>query len=827
MEHQEHYKPEEIEPKWRRKWAEWRFDRWDPDSPKPKYYCLDMFPYPSGSGLHVGHWRGYVLSDVWTRVKTMQGYNVLHPMGWDAFGLPAENDAIKKKVHPEEVTRRNISNMKRQLREIGCSYHWDRELNTSSSEYYRWTQWIFLQMYRRGLAYRTEMPINWCPSCKVGLANEEAVGGVCERCGSTVTKKNLTQWMLRITRYADRLLDDLDQLEWPEKVKRMQAAWIGKSHGAEVIFKSESGLDIPIYTTRPDTLFGATYMVLSPEHPLVPELASNGQKAKVEAYREDSARKSNVERISEIAEKTGVFIGSFAINPVNDKRVPIWISDYVLMDYGTGAIMAVPAHDQRDFEFATKFDLPIVEVIQPPESGEESPPRNPDGSLASAYVSTVCEGEVGRMCSSGHFTGTPCVDGMKEITAWLESRGRAKATVNYRLRDWVFSRQRYWGEPIPIVYCRKCGETPIPEKDLPVLLPHVEHYEPTGTGKSPLAAIPEFTRTTCPVCGGPADRETDTMPQWAGSSWYFLRYPSVDVDSAVFDKKITQQWLPVDMYVGGVEHAVLHLLYARFWTKVLKDAGLIDFDEPFTRLFNQGMICKRSSESGRLEKMSKSKGNVVSPDDLIREYGTDSVRLYELFVGPPDLDSEWDDKGIEGIHRFLRRVWRMVLDNKDSAATPSLLQEKRSHQTIKKVRERLEGFQFNTLVSALMEYVNFVYSEESGPVPKAHLEVFLRLLAPLAPHVCEELWEVLGHTESIFKADWPEYDEGIAAEERVTIVVQVNGKVRDRIEVSVDADPSEVIETARKTEGVAKNIEGKKILKEIHVPNRLVNFVVR
>ena len=812
------YKFAEFEPKWREIWEEKNHKCLD-DDPRPKYYCLDMFPYPSGSGLHVGHWRGYVLSDVWTRYKTLLGFNVLHPMGWDAFGLPAENDAIKRGIHPQKLTAMNIKNIKRQIKEIGAAYDWNREINTSEQDYYHWTQWIFLKMHEKGLAYRTEMPINWCPSCKTGLANEEVIGGTCERCGSDVTKKNLMQWMLKITAYAERLLNDLEKLEWPEKVKIMQANWIGRSEGAQVIFKSEtvSGeiVEIPIYTTRPDTLYGATYMVLAPEHPLVDKLTTDSERAKVNEYREMAGRKSSRERIAEAGEKSGVFIGSTALNPVNNEQIPIWISDYVLMEYGTGAIMAVPAHDQRDFEFATEFKLPIIEVIKPVDGSNEE--------MTCAYTDN------GIMVNSDKFDGMASEEGKKKITGWLAEQGLAEATVNYRLRDWVYSRQRYWGEPIPIMYCDKCGEVPVPESHLPVVLPYVEKYEPTGTGRSPLSAIDEFVNTTCPKCGGSAKRETDTMPQWAGSSWYFLRYPSPKCEIALCDSDAVKMWLPVDMYVGGIEHAILHLLYARFFTKFLYDIGVVDFDEPFTRLFNQGMICKKSEVTGKLEKMSKSKGNVVSPDELCEKYGSDTVRLYELFVGPPELESEWEDAGIEGIFRFLKRIWRYVLShNSDEELVEKTSEdmEKKLHNTIKTVEEKLEKFQFNTLVSKLMEYVNFLYSSSDKPDKKT-IDTLLILLSPMAPHMAEELWHLIGHEETIFRAEWPKYDETLAKVDNVTIVVQVNGKVREKFDADSNISKDEMIETAKSLPGLEKYLEGKKIVKIIPVPGRLVNFVIK
>lgn len=586
-----------------------------------KYYCLDMFPYPSGNGLHVGHWRGYVLSDVISRQKLMEGYELLHPMGWDAFGLPAENYAIKTGTHPSEATKKSISNIKRQVNDIAAIYDWDKEINTTDPEYYKWTQWIFIQMFKNGLAYEKEMPLNWCPNCKAVLANEEATNGVCDRCGATVTKKNLRQWMLRITKYADRLLNDLDKLDWPEKVKKMQSDWIGKSYGAEIDFPVD-GADkaIKVYTTRPDTLYGATFMVLSPEHPIVKEITTAEYKDAMDKYCYEASTKSNVSRMTD-KEKTGVFTGSYGINPLNGAKTPIWVSDYVLADYGTGAIMCVPAHDDRDFEFAKKFDLPIIQVIS--KDGKEVE------NLTEAYT------EPGIMINSNEFNGMKSEDAKKKVPDYMEEKGFGKKTVNFKLRDWVFSRQRYWGEPIPLIHCEKCGTVPVPEDQLPVILPNVKSYKPTDTGESPLAAIDEWVNTTCPCCGGPAKRETNTMPQWAGSSWYYLRYCDNHNDKELASKEALKKWLPVDMYVGGVEHAVLHLLYARFYTKFLHDIGVVDFDEPFKRLFNQGMITKDGA------KMSKNKGNVVSPDETVENYGCDSLRMYELFIGPPELDSEW------------------------------------------------------------------------------------------------------------------------------------------------------------------------------------------
>ena len=813
----------EIERKWRRRWEETGAHKVRDDDPRQKYYCLDMFPYPSGVGLHVGHWRGYVLSDVWTRYKTLQGYNVLHPMGWDSFGLPAENDAIKKGIHPAKNTADNIANFRRQLDEIGAMYDWDREVNTCNPRFYKWTQWIFLHMFKRGLAYKAMMPINWCPSCKCGLANEEVVAGLCERCGSEATKKEMSQWMLRITSYAQRLLDDLDKLNWSDRVKTMQANWIGRSEGAMATFRAvpPGGGDpkpFDVFTTRPDTLFGATYVVFAPEHPMVREMCAPEKQGEVDAYIERSKKISEIERANIKKEKTGVFIGAYAVNPVNGKEVPIWIADYVMLGYGTGMIMAVPAHDERDFEFATTFDLPIIEVVH-----SDDAVRNDDGTLAEAYV-----GE-GTMMNSGEFDGLRSEVAKEKITDWLNEKGLAEHTVTYRLRDWVFSRQRYWGEPIPIVNCDKCGHVPVDESDLPILLPDVERYEPTGTGESPLASMTDWVNTTCPQCGGDAKRETDTMPQWAGSSWYALRYASPDCDTAVASPDALRDWLPVDLYVGGIEHAILHLLYARFFTKFLYDIGAIEFDEPFTRLFNQGMICRKSEKTGKVEKMSKSKGNVVAPDDLVAEYGTDSVRLYELFVGPPEVDSEWNDRGIEGMYRFQRRLWNWVESTKDSLAEKTGHDlEMQRHILVKKVTERLESFRFNTAISAMMEFLNYAISAENPDVADMQtVETALIVLSPFAPHLAEELWERTGHKDSIFKSSWPAYDESLTELPKVTVAVQVNGKVRGTLEIDADSAQEVVEEAALQAGTVANFVAGKKIVKRIYVPNKIVNFVVR
>ncbi len=801
------YDHKQVEKKWRDRWEEKPVNV--DDGKKEKYYCLDMFPYPSGSGLHVGHWRGYVISDVWSRYKLMQGYYLIHPMGWDAFGLPAENYAIKMGIHPSISTEQNISNIKRQINQIAAIYDWDREVNTTDPEFYKWTQWIFVQMYKHGLAYEKEMPINWCPSCKTGLANEEVVNGKCERCGSEVTKKNMKQWMLKITAYADRLLDDLKTLDWPEKVIKMQTDWIGRSYGAEVDFKVE-GTDksITVYTTRPDTLYGATFMVLAPEYAGAADLATPEQKKAVDDYIYATSVKSSVDRLQD-KEKTGVFTGSYAINPLNGARVPIWLADYVLADYGTGAIMCVPAHDDRDFEFAKKFDLPIIQVISP--DGKEIQP------LEQAYTGS------GIVINSGEWNGRDSAELKEHAPEEIEKAGIGHKKVNYKLRDWVFSRQRYWGEPIPIVHCPECGCVPVPEDQLPVLLPDVEKYEPTGTGESPLAAIDEWVNTTCPCCGGPAKRETNTMPQWAGSSWYFLRYVDNKNDKELVSREKADKYLPVDMYIGGVEHAVLHLLYSRFYTKFLHDIGVIDFDEPFKKLFNQGMITGKNGI-----KMSKSKGNVVSPDDLVRDYGCDSLRLYELFVGPPELDSEWDERGIDGVYRFICRFYNLAVSSleADVKETPQMI--KLRNKMIRDITKRLENFSLNTVVSGFMEYNNTLgnLAKQTGGIDKATMEAFIRLMAPFAPHISEELWEAYGHEDSVFdsKYGWPEYDEELAKDNEIEIGVQVNGKVRATITIPADADKDTAIAAANEALG-SKLPEN--VVKEIYVPGKIVNIVAK
>ena len=795
-----------IEKKWRENWEKNPINV--DDGKKSKYYCLDMFPYPSGSGLHVGHWRGYVISDVWSRYQILKGHYVIHPMGWDAFGLPAENYAIKMGIHPAISTAENVKNIKRQINQIASIYDWDMEVNTTDPDFYKWTQWIFVQMFKKGLAYEKEFPINWCPSCKTGLANEEVVNGCCERCGATVTKKNLRQWMLKITAYAERLLKDLDKLDWPEKVKKMQTEWIGKSYGAEVDFAVD-GKDekITVYTTRPDTLYGATFMVLAPEHKLAKDLATDETRDAVEKYIYDASMKSNVDRMQD-KEKTGVFTGSYAVNPLNGAKVPIWLSDYVLADYGTGAIMCVPAHDDRDFEFAKKFNIPIIQVIA--KDGKEIE------DMTEAYTEAN-----GTMINSGEWNGMESAVLKMEAPAMIEARGLGKKTVNYKLRDWVFSRQRYWGEPIPIIHCPKCGNVAVPEEELPLRLPEVESYQPTGTGESPLAAIDEWVNCTCPQCGGPAKRETNTMPQWAGSSWYFLRYVDSHNYKELVSREKADKYLPVDMYIGGVEHAVLHLLYSRFYTKFLCDIGAIDFDEPFTKLFNQGMITGKNGI-----KMSKSKGNVVSPDDLVRDYGCDSLRMYELFVGPPELDAEWDERGIEGVSRFLNRFWNLVQSSKDKDVAETKEMVRLRHKLVFDIEQRFNQFSLNTVISGFMEYNNKLMelAKKTGGIDKETLRTFTVLLAPFAPHIGEEIWQQLGGTDSVFHAQWPEWDEDAMKDDEIQIGVQVNGKARGVVSLPMDVSKEDAIAAGKAA--VADKITGT-IVKEIYVPGRIINIVCK
>ena len=794
-----------------KKWQEfWEKNPINPkDEKKEKYYCLDMFPYPSGSGLHVGHWRGYVISDAWSRYQVIKGKYVIHPMGWDAFGLPAENYAIKMGIHPSITTKKNVENIKRQLQQINAIYDWDMEVNTTDPNFYKWTQWIFVKMFEKGLAYEKEFPINWCPSCKTGLANEEVVDGKCERCGTAVTKKNLRQWMLKITEYADRLLDDLQELDWPEKVKKMQAEWIGRSYGAEVDFALEGRDDkITVFTTRPDTLYGATFLVLAPEHPMVQKICTDAQREKVEAYISMAANKSNVERMAvNDKDKTGEFTGAYAINPLNGEKCAIWISDYVLADHGTGAIMCVPAHDARDFAFAKKFDLPIVQVIS--KDGKEE-------VLEEAYTEAS-----GIMINSGDWNGRESSELKVEAANEVEKRGFGRKTVSFKLRDWVFSRQRYWGEPIPIVHCEKCGNVAVPVEELPLKLPEVENYEPTGTGESPLAGITDWVNCTCPKCGGPAKRETNTMPQWAGSSWYFLRYVDNHDDKALVSREKADKYLPVDMYIGGVEHAVLHLLYSRFWTKFLYDIGVVGFKEPFVKLFNQGMILGQNGI-----KMSKSMGNVVSPDDLVRDYGCDALRLYELFVGPPELDAEWDDRGIDGVYRFLNRFYNLVEESKDKNISPTKEMIRVRHNLIHDIQLRFDSFNLNTVVSGFMEYNNSLLdlAKKEGGVDLETLRSFSVLLAPFAPHIAEECYHLAKGEGSVFAAGWPEYDDKAMEADEIKLPLQVNGKVKAVLEVPKDLSKEEILAKAKECLG---DKLGGTLVKEVYIPGKIVNFVVK
>jgi leucyl-tRNA synthetase len=790
----------DIEPKWQKVWHRRNaFATQDFNTEREPVYVLDMFPYTSGAGLHVGHTEGYTATDIFCRFLRMNGRNVLHPMGWDAFGLPAENYAVETGTHPRRSTDKNIARFRKQIQSFGFSYDWSREIDTTDPAYFKWTQWIFIQLLKRGLAYEAEIPVNWCPALNTVLANEEVINGMSERGGHPVIQKPMRQWMLKITAYAERLLHDLELVNWPEHIKLMQRNWIGRSEGAYVDFPAETGDAIRVFTTRPDTLFGATYMVLAPEHPLVDALTKPAYRAAVAAYRETAAKKSELERSELAKEKTGVFIGAHAVNPVNNERIPIWISDYVLMSYGTGAIMSVPGHDQRDWEFAKKFDLPIVEVISGGDIG------------AAAH-----EGD-GTLVNSSFLDGLPVADAKQKITAWLAENGLGEYAVNYKLRDWVFSRQRYWGEPIPVIHCPGCGTVPVPEDQLPVTLPDVDRYEPTGTGESPLANIPEWLNTACPVCGHPSRRETNTMPQWAGSSWYYLRYIDPHNEKQLVDPEKERYWMPVDLYVGGAEHAVLHLLYARFWHKVLYDIGVVSTPEPFMRLLNQGMIL---GEDG--DKMSKSRGNVINPDDVIREYGADTLRMYEMFLGPLEQSKPWNTHGVEGIYRFLQRAWRLA--QKERSDTDDAGLERLRHKTVKKVTDDIENFRFNTAISAMMIFVNEALNV---PVSRDTLEVFIRCLSPFAPHVAEEMWRRIGHDDLVCQSDWPGYDPALVVDETIELVVQVNGKLRARITMPAGTPKDEALAAARGDERLARWLDGTTVIKEIYVPDKLLNFVVK
>ncbi len=811
------YNVAEVEKKWQKRWAQDPDARAKSQKTGKKYYCLDMFPYPSGSGLHVGHWRGYVLSDVYARMKWLQGYNVLHPMGWDAFGLPAENDAIKKGIHPRISTDKNIATFKQQLEEVGALYDWTKELDTTDPEYYKWTQWIFLQMFKRGLAYQSSMPINWCPSCKTGLANEEVVNGGCERCGTTVTKKDVPQWVLKITEYAEKLLNDLDGLDWPEKVKLMQKNWIGKSEG--LTFTSPvKGMDLELesFSAHFESCYADTYVVIAPDHSLLPTLLEGVEnKQEIFDFCDEILKKRIAAGNEGEKEIEGIFTGRYVINPLDGKELPIWVASFAIADYGTG-IVKCSAHDERDFAFAKKYNIPMVVGLVPADDEELK-----KKVLAQEVCYTDMKG--GILLLPEAFAGKRAGEVREQIKDYLEERGLAKRTVTYKLRDWIFSRQRYWGEPIPLVHCAKCGVVAVPEDQLPVLLPQVEKYEPTGTGESPLAGIAEWVNTTCPECDGPAKRETNTMPQWAGSCWYFLRYPNPDFKAAAFDQADLKYWLPVDLYVGGIEHAILHLLYSRFYIKVLHDAGFVPFKEPFTRLFNQGMVCKLSEKSGLVEKMSKSKGNVVNPDEIVKQYGSDVLRMYMLFMGPPELDCEWQDNGLEGVRRFVQRFIQYMTSEAvvaDGEQSSEALQA--THQFLKAYQERLDQFKPNTALAAAMELLNTL-TQNKLKLGKSSAEKLIIALSVLAPHMGSELLEKL-FNKHLRDCQWPTYDPALAVQTTVEIAVQVNGKVRGQLQVAVDS--SESVVRAQAEQLVEKWLADKKIVKVIWVPNRLLSFVV-
>ncbi|MCH5213243.1 MAG: leucine--tRNA ligase [Oscillospiraceae bacterium] len=795
-----------IEAKWQKKWDEAHAFEAVNGSEKKKFFGLIEFPYPSGQGLHVGHPRSYTAMDIIARKRRMQGYNVLYPIGWDAFGLPAENYAIKNNVHPAVITAKNIENFKRQLKMLGFSFDWSREINTTDPSYYKWTQWIFIQLFKKGLAYKKEMPINWCTSCQVGLANEEVVNGVCERCGGEVVQKRQSQWMLKITEYAQRLIDDLDDIEFLEKIKTQQRNWIGRSEGAEVKFTLTTGDEMVVYTTRCDTLFGATYTVISPEHPLIEKLADKLENYdEVKAYQLEASRKSEFERTELAKEKTGVELkGVKAINPVNGNEIPIFISDYVLVTYGTGAIMAVPAHDTRDWEFAKKFNLPIIEVVAGGKDVQEE-----------AYTD-VYKGE---MVNSGFLTGKTVKEAIPAMIDWLEEKGLGTRKVNFKLRDWVFSRQRYWGEPIPIVHCEKCGYVPLPESELPLVLPDMKEFKPGENGESPLANATEWINTTCPCCGGAAKRETDTMPQWAGSSWYFLRYTDAHNDDALASKEALNYWTPVDWYNGGMEHTTLHLLYSRFWHKFLYDIGVVPTCEPYQKRTSHGMILGENSE-----KMSKSRGNVVNPDDVVDEVGADAFRTYEMFLGAFDQSTPWSQQGLKGCYRFIEKVWNLQnIMTDDDGYSPEL--EKAMHKTIKKVGEDFERMKFNTAIAAMMSFLNDV--TKKGSITKGEYKTLITLLNPVAPHMTEELWEMMGGKGLLSLEKWPEYDEAKTVDDEVEVVIQINGKIRDKAMVPADIDRNGLAELAMNLDRVKALTEGKNVIKVIAVPGRLINIVVK
>jgi len=800
------YDHKAVEAKWQQIWDEKECFVAPNDYTKPKFYALVEFPYPSGMGLHVGHPRSYTALDIAARKKRMQGYNVLYPMGWDAFGLPTENFAIKNHIHPAEVTKNNVARFKSQLKSLGLSFDWSREINTTDPNYYKWTQWIFLQLFKKGLAYKKEMAVNWCTSCKCVLANEEVVNGVCERCGSEVVRKTKSQWMLAITKYAQRLIDDLDDVDYIERVKTQQKNWIGRSTGAEVDFKTTEGDTLTVYTTRPDTLFGATYMVISPEHPAIEKWADKLSNIEdVRAYREEAARKSDFERTELNKDKTGVRLeGVRAINPVNDKEIPIFVSDYVLMSYGTGAIMAVPAHDDRDWEFAKKFGCEIIEVVAGGEDVQKA--------------AFTAKDETGILVHSGFLDGKTVKDAIPAMIAWLEEKGIGHQKVNYKLRDWVFSRQRYWGEPIPIVHCEKCGYVPLPEDQLPLTLPEVDSYEPTENGESPLAKMTDWVNTTCPCCGSPAKRETDTMPQWAGSSWYFLRYMDPHNDKELCSKEALEYWSPVDWYNGGMEHTTLHLLYSRFWHKFLYDIGVVPTKEPYAKRTSHGMIL---GENG--EKMSKSRGNVVNPDEIVETYGADTMRLYEMFIGDFEKAAPWSSTSIKGCRRFVERIWNLYEQVKDGDAYTEE-NETIIHKTIKKVGEDIENLKNNTAIAALMSLVNQFYDKG---VNRAEYEALLKLANPFAPHVTEELWQMLGHDTVLSLESWPVFDESKTIESSIEIGVQVNGKLKSTVKLPMDCEQQLAIDTALADEKVKNAVAGKNIVKTIVVKNKIINLVVK
>ena len=804
----EMYNHHTVEKKWQKIWEEEKAFKVSEDYSKPKFYALVEFPYPSGQGLHVGHPRPYTALDIVSRKRRMQGYNVLFPMGWDAFGLPTENYAIKNHIHPKIVTKNNVARFKGQLQSLGYSFDWDREINTTDPDYYKWTQWIFLKLFNAGLAYKKEMPINWCTSCKVGLANEEVVNGVCERCGAPVVRKVKSEWMLKITEYADKLIKDLDDVDYIEKVKVSQKNWIGRSEGAEVDFTlKDKDEKLRVYTTRPDTLFGATYMVISPEHPLIDKYKDEITNwDEIQKYREMAARKSDFERTELAKDKTGVVLGGMsAINPVNGKEIPVWISDYVLMSYGTGAIMAVPAHDTRDWEFAKKFDLPMIQVVE----GKEGPVDINEAAFTDVAT--------GKMINSDFLDGLEVTEAKEKMKDFLEEKGIGNRKVNYKLRDWVFSRQRYWGEPIPIVHCEKCGYVPLDESELPLLLPEVDSYMPTDNGESPLAAMTDWVNTTCPCCGGPAKRETDTMPQWAGSSWYFLRYTDPHNTEALASKEALKYWMPVDWYNGGMEHTTLHLLYSRFWHKFLYDQGIVPTKEPYQRRTSHGMIL---GENG--EKMSKSRGNVVNPDDIVQAYGADTLRTYEMFIGAFDLSASWSEDGVKGCRRFLERVWKLqTIMTEEEGYSADM--ETKMHQTIKKVSQDFESLKYNTAIAAMMALINDFYKKNS--VTKGEYKTLITLLNPVAPHITEELWQIIGGEGRVYETAWPEYDEAKTVESTVEIAVQINGKTRATMMIGKDDAKDDVIAKAKET--IADKLEGKNIIKEIYVPGRIVNIVAK